>query len=144
MDDLDLRDEIYRCCAERGGPPTVHEVAELTGGVDEARTALRRLHDAHMAVLGADGEIRMALPFAARPTEHRVVTDDGRSWWANCAWDALAIPVAMGIDARIEATWLDTGEPVDLSIEGGRPSRPDGFVHVEIPARAWWDDIVET
>ncbi len=104
MDDLDLRDEIYRCFVERGGPPTVHEVAELTGGVDEARTALRRLHDAHMAVLGADGEIRMALPFAARPTEHRVVTDDGRSWWANCAWDALAIPVAMGIDARIEAT----------------------------------------
>ncbi len=144
MHDFDLRDEIYRRFAEQGGPPTVGDVAALTGGPDEARTALRRLHDSHQLVLGADGEIRMALPFAARPTEHRVVAADGRSWWANCAWDALAIPVATGTDARIEATWLDTGEPVDLTIEGGRPNHLDGFVNVAVPARSWWDDIVET
>ncbi len=87
----------------------------------------------------------MALPFAARPTGHRVL-DGSRRWWANCAWDSLAIPAALGIDAEIEARWLDDDTPVDLRIEHGRPAgeASDGFIHFTIPARHWWDDIVET
>ena len=92
-----------------------------------------------------DGEISMALPFAARPTGHRVL-NGSRSWWANCAWDSLAIPAALHVDAEIEARWLDDDTPVDLRIENGRPGgeASDGFIHFTIPARHWWDDIVET
>ncbi len=143
MDDASVRFEIFRTFAERGGPPRPDELAAWAGGEVGARAALQRLHDAHAIVLDESGSIRMALPFSAVPTPHRVVAND-RTWWANCAWDALAIPAALGIDARIEATWLDTGEPIDLSIANRRLSSTGGFVHFVVPARHWWDDIVET
>jgi hypothetical protein len=111
-----------------------------------ARQALRELHDSHQIVLDDSGRsdvIRMALTFSAIPTDHRVETAD-RSWWANYAWDALAIPAALGIDARIDARWLDSDAPVELAVVDGRLTGGDGFLHFTVPARSWWDDIVET
>ena len=134
MDDAELRHEIYRALAETGRAP---RRADVDGA------ALDRLAAAHAVVLDDAGEIRMALPFSAIPTSHRVVAGE-RSWWANCAWDALAIPVALGTDAAIEATWMDTGEHVGLSVTEGELSSTDGFIHFALPARRWWDDIVET
>lgn len=142
MDQLAVRRMVYERLAADGEAPSRAEIIEAVGDVDRGDGMLTQLHDDHMIVL-ADGEILMALPFAARPTEHRVVAGD-RSWWANCAWDALAVPVALGIDAAIEAEWLDTGEAVDVKVRDGGLSNLDGFVHFAIPARHWWDDIVET
>ena len=145
MDDLSLRRHVYRTIADTGHAPTVAEIAELVGGPEAAAEHLARLDDRHFVVLGDDGEIAMALPFAARPTGHRVQAGD-RRWWANCAWDALAIPAALHTDATIAARWLDDDSPVDLRIEDGRPvgEAVDGLIHFTIPARHWWDDIVET
>ncbi len=142
MTDLELRHVIYESFAATGAPPSRGDLAALVGG-GEVDDRLRRLHDRHMVVLDDRGDITMALPFSARPTEHRIVTGD-RSWWANCAWDSLAIPAALDIDATVEASWLDTGEPVDLAVRGGELVGEDGFVHFVVPARHWWDDIVET
>ncbi|HSF84181.1 MAG TPA: organomercurial lyase [Acidimicrobiia bacterium] len=143
MDDWELRRRIYASFAAVGVSPQIAEVAAWVGGEAAARDALRRLHDAHAIVLDAAGQIRMALPFSAVPTEH-LVRHGGRAWWANCAWDALAIPAALGIDAAIDANWLDTGEPVELEVRDGNLSSVDGFVHFAVPARHWWDDIGET
>ncbi|MEO0493636.1 MAG: organomercurial lyase [Actinomycetota bacterium] len=145
MDELDLRRHVYRTIADTGLAPTAADVASLVGGPDAAAEHLQRLDDRHFVVLGDDGEIAMALPFAARPTGHRVRNDTG-SWWANCAWDSLAIPAAFHADAEIEARWLDDETPVDLRIENGRPvgDAADALIHFAIPARHWWDDIVET
>ena len=88
-------------------------------------------------------EILMALPFLSAATHHRV-TSVQASWWANCAWDTLAIPAAMGIDAGIDAEWLDTGSPVELAIRNGELTSTDGFIHFATPTRRWWDYIVET
>lgn len=145
MDELDLRRHVYRTLADTGRAPAAAEVAELVGGPVAAAEHLQRLEDRHFVVLDASGEISMALPFAARPTRHRVI-NGSRSWWANCAWDSLAIPAALHADAEIEARWLDDDTPVDLRIENGRPAgeASDGFIHFTIAARHWWDDIVET
>ncbi len=143
MNDLEFRHAIFTVIAETGERPPRAAMEGWLGsgaGVDEA---LQRLHDAHSIVLDTDGSILMALPFSAVPTDHRVVSGD-RSWWANCAWDSLAIAAALNVDASIEATWLDTGAPVDLAIVDGQPTSTDGFVHFSIPARHWWDDVVET
>lgn len=142
MIDWGLGREVYDRLAATGAAPSRTEL-DASLGVDVADRALRELHDAHQLVLGDDGEIRMALPFSAVPTTHRVVADSG-SWWANCAWDALAIPAALGVDAVVEATWLDTDETVDLALVAGELSSLDGSVHFVVPARRWWDDIVET
>lgn len=148
MEDLELRRLIYDRLVADAVPPTRAELGNVLGSARAADDGVRRLHDAHMVVLGDDGEIAMALPFATRPTGHRVVAGD-MAWWANCAWDALAIPAALdGLGrsevARIEATWMDTGEPVQLEVGNGELSSLDGFVHFSVPAAKWWDDIVET
>ena len=134
MIDGDLRARIYRSLAATGRVPTPDP---------DDRDALERLHDAHALVLDGDGNVRMALPFSAVPTQHMVRSED-RSWWANCAWDALAIPLLLGIDGHLDATWADTGEPVDLEVVDGELSSFDGFVGFAFPAARWWDDIVET
>ena len=98
MDDLELRAVIYRRIAETGTPPSRDELVAIVGTPDEADARLRRLHDSHMVVLDdrphRRGEIRMALPFAAEPTGFRV-TRNGAGWWANCAWDSLAVVAAL-------------------------------------------------
>jgi alkylmercury lyase-like protein len=101
----------------------------------------RLLHDAHALVLepGADA-IRMANPFSAVPTPYRVQAG-GRSWFANCAWDAFGIPAALGVDGRFESTCPDCGEPYAVAVHDKRTDRPDLLFHVLVPAASWWDDI---
>jgi hypothetical protein len=85
----------------------------------------------------------MALPFATEPTNFRVTTDAG-VWWANCAWDSLAMLAALHSDGRIESTWSDTGKPVHLGIIDGQLASSDGYIYFALPASRWWDDIVFT
>ncbi len=143
MDDLAVRYTIYQTFAKTGAAPSRAAVAGLVGDLRQADACLRRLHDSHSLVLDDEGEILMAQPFAARPTGHRVVGAGG-SWWANCAWDALAIPAALATDATIEAIWMDTREVLDLAVRDGTLSSFDGYVHFAIPPRLWWNDIVHT
>lgn len=142
MDDAELRHAIYTHFAGRGEAPSVAALRDAHPGVD-VPGALARLHDAHAVVLDTGGEIRMALPFSAVPTPH-VVQSGERRWWANCAWDSLAIPVALDIDATITSEWSDSDESVALTVRSGALSPLEGHVHFAIPARRWWDDIVET
>jgi hypothetical protein len=127
--DVQLRNRIYAWFVEHGRAPSADEV-----GADEA--ALRRLHDAHALVLDGDA-IRMANPFSAVPTAYRVDAG-GRSWFANCAWDAFGICVLFGGDGRIEHR--------DLTVEvrGCRPDDTTLVFHCLVPAAHWWDDIVHT
>jgi hypothetical protein len=82
----------------------------------------------------------MALPFSAVVTPHRVICGD-RSWFANCAWDAFAIPPLMGCDARVESACADCDMPMAYHIEGDDLRDAHGVVHFAVPAARWWDDI---
>ena len=139
-----LRNAIYQHFASTGEAPARPLLEEWCGGPGAVDANLRALHDSHAIVLAADGSIRMALPFSAIPTAYRVSAADGRAWWANCAWDSLAIPAAIGVAARVDARWMDSGQPVDLAITQAGLSHTDGFIHFAVPAAHWWDDIVAT
>jgi hypothetical protein len=140
-DDLAVRNATYRLFAELGRPPTVDEVAAATGqGSDGVVAAWHRLHDAHALVLDGAGRLRMANPFSAVETPHRVDAA-GRSWFANCGWDAFGIGAALRSDSTIHTTCADCGDAVDLEVRGYRPTDPTPIFHVLVPARAWWDDI---
>lgn len=139
----ELRHRMYRLVADTGRAPERHTIAEWVGDPDEADAILQEMHDRHLVVLDDEGALRMLLPFSALPTDH-VVHGGDTSWWANCAWDSLAIPIALAVDVDIEATWIDTGEPVDLAVRGGELSRCEGFIQWMKPAHRWWDDIVDT
>ena len=144
MDDHDrwIRNLVYRRFIELGRAPTLAELKDDLGG--DAEPALRRLHDEHALVLEQDeAEIRMANPFSAVPTPHRVEAG-GRSWYGNCAWDAFGIPAALHVDGHVSSTCLDCGETIEIEIRNERPI-PDTYVfHVAVPAAHWWDDIVFT
>jgi hypothetical protein len=76
----------------------------------------------------------MAHPFAAHRDGARVDAG-GRTWWGNCAWDALGIVAALGLR---DATIASGG--VTLAVRDGRVD--DGALfHVAVPARDWWADI---
>ena len=143
--DLRLRNHVYRRFVELGRAPRFDEVArELALDREEVEAAMRRLHDAHALVLEGDGaRIRMANPFSAIPTPHRVEAA-GRWWYANCGWDALGVLAALGEDGRVASSCPDCAEPIELDVRGGSLAAEGHVFHVNVPAAHWWDDIVFT
>ena len=142
--DLSLRNQTYGLFVELGRAPTAEELAASARlPVDAVRAGWQRLHDAHALVLDANGEIRMANPFSAVPTPYRVEAA-GRSWYANCAWDAFGICGALHSDGRIETACQDCGEEIVVDVRDERPSDESLVFHCLVPAAHWWDDIVFT
>ncbi|HZG36501.1 MAG TPA: organomercurial lyase [Gaiellaceae bacterium] len=143
--DLRLRNLTYGLFVELGRAPAAVEVAERAGEpTSEVEAAWRRLHDAHALVLSpGTPELRMANPFSAVPTAYRVEAA-GRSWYANCAWDAFGICAALHVDGRIETSCADCGEPLAVEVRDARPDDPALLFHCLVPAERWWADIVFT
>ena len=113
--DLALRNLTYQRFVEQGRAPTADELA-AAADVDllEVQAAWQRLHDAHALVLDpTTREIRMANPFSAVPTAHRVQAA-GRWWYANCAWDAMGVCAALRTDGRVETSCPDCGESITV------------------------------
>ena len=143
--DLELRAVTYRLFAERGRAPAAADVAHVARiSAEDVLAGWSRLHDQHALVLNtASTALLMANPFSAVPTAFRVQAD-GRSWFANCAWDAFGICAALHVDGWIEASCPDCGEPVAVEVRDERPDDETLLFHVLVPAARWWDDIVFT
>lgn len=142
---LAVRNLTYSLFVELGRAPSAGEVGaagELNE--DEVVAAWRDLDAAHALVLNpAIAEIRMANPFSAVPTVHRVHAAD-RWWYGNCAWDALGICAALQMDGRVETSCPDCGEAIALEVHDQRVDDEDLLFHCLVAARHWWDDIVFT
>ena len=142
--DLELRNATYASFVELGRAPSSGEVAQgVARAPSVVRAGGRRLHEAHALVLDDSGELRMANPFSAVPTRHRVRAA-GRTWWANCAWDAFGICAALHVDGRVESSCPDCGEALTVEVRDGRPDDESLVFHCLVPAARWWDDIVFT
>jgi hypothetical protein len=140
--DVALRNRTYRRFVELGRAPTAAEMAASEGvDVADVLSGWRRLHDAHALVLDADAKaIRMANPFSAVETSFRV-SAGGRSWFANCGWDAFGIGVTLRADSSSHTTCPDCGDRIDLDVRGYRPAETSAIFHVLVPAAEWWSDI---
>jgi len=148
VDELDLRirNHLYETFVEEQRAQTAAATGAALGlGEDDVAAAYRRLHDAHAIVLHpGTTELRMLNPFSVAETPHRVEAG-GRSWFANCAWDALGIPGALHTDGVVHSECPDCGEPIELEVRGGELVRGDDLlVHFVVPARRWWEDIAFT
>ena len=148
MDELDLRirNHVYAAFVAEGRAQTTAESAAALGlAEDEVAAAYRRLQDAHALVLHpGTTELRMLNPFSVVETPHRVDAG-GRSWFANCAWDALGIPAALHADGAVSSECADCRDPLKLEVRDGALVRgADLLVHFVVPARRWWDDIAFT
>jgi hypothetical protein len=147
MTDLDqsVRLYIYDHFVRFQRAPTSNEISAALGqSRSEVVTSLQSLASARTLVLQAEGTaVLMAEPFSAIPTGFEVRVGK-RSWWANCAWDALGIPAALHEDAEIFASCADCDAPLKLEVVDGSVGGDSGLIHLAVPAAQWWDDIVFT
>lgn len=85
----------------------------------------------------------MANPFSAVPTAYRVGAG-GKTWFANCAWDAVGICAALHTDGDIAFSCPDCGASTQFQLRDQHPSDESLLFHCLVPAAGWWDDIAYT
>ena len=117
--------------------------AALSSPVRKVGAALERLAQTHAFVLQETGELWRAAPFSAVPTAFPVRSGK-RAWYGNCIWDALGIPAMLHQNAQIDASCGCCNYEMVLRVGEGRLLGPKGIVHIAVPARHWYDDIVFT
>jgi len=135
---------IYEYFVREGRAPSPEEVARTCGlARDRVLAAYAKLREQRVLVLESAESIRMAPPFSGVPTQHEVRVD-GRTYFANCAWDALGIPAALRRPGEVRSRCEASGEPLRLRIERHGPEPSSWLFHCVVPASKWWDDIVFT
>jgi hypothetical protein len=167
-----IRYFVYNHFADTTLPPSIEDTASHFNISNEQASALyRELHSRHALFLDpATLTIRMANPFSGIPTDFKV-NANGKTYYANCAWDMLGIPVALHADAVIEAICTESNDAVRIKIingqisasqidyvtlsdsEGSLPPTSETlrsaqsdmlFVHFPLPFSRWYDDLTFT
>lgn len=138
----EIRAFIYRHFAETTRPPSVEETAAQFGlRREEAESAYEGLHQRHAIFLKpGTHDVLMANPFSGVETRFRVQANN-KIYFANCAWDSFGIPAALHIDAEIEATCAQSGEPIDLTVKNQQVLDSDALVHFLVPFKDWYNDL---
>jgi hypothetical protein len=141
----DIRAFIYHCFAETTHPPQVDQVASYFALThNEAISAYQELHQRHAIFLkSGTHEILMANPFSGIETPFRVHAD-GKTYFANCAWDTLGIPAALHVDAETESVCAQSRERIRLSVANQQVQNSDALVHFLLPFREWYNDLAFT
>jgi hypothetical protein len=135
---------VYRHTIRTGRVPVVAEIAQaLPAASKKVSEALVRLSESHAFMLQENGELWRVAPFSAIATAFPVRIGK-RSWWGNCIWDALGIPAMLDKDARIDAGCSCCNYEMPLEITDGKLLQHDGIIHIAVPARDWYKDVVFT
>jgi len=115
-----IRHFVYGLFADTTLPPSMDvTAAHFNISNEEASEYYKELHNRHAFILDLDTlTIRMANPFSGISTEFKVHTN-GKTYYANCAWDMLGIPAALHTDAVIEAVCTESNETVRLEVNDG-------------------------
>jgi hypothetical protein len=141
----EIRAFVYQHFAETTLAARPDEIASRFAlSHEEAASAYEELHQRHALVLKpGTHEILMANPFSGVETSFKVHAH-GKTYFANCAWDSLGIPVALHTDAEIEASCAQSGEPIHLRVSGGQVQDSEVLVHFLIPFQEWYTDLTST
>jgi hypothetical protein len=142
VNDTELRVFIYEFIFARGRPPKASEIAERFAiSEHDAKSRLRATKIGKtLLVDNASGEIWMAGPFASQPSGHEV-RGARVTWWANCAWDALAIGILAAEQVTIRSSNCGTGRAITIVSPPQSPPDSEAVVHFLVPAHQWYDDI---
>jgi alkylmercury lyase-like protein len=133
---------VYDQLIATGLPPTLDETAEHFGVARaDARRELAALKIGKTILVHPEtGEIWMAGPFAATKTVYEVVAG-GRTYYANCAWDMLGIPMILNAPADIHTKCTDCGSAMHIHGDPDDSPTENAVVHFLVPARRWYEDI---
>ncbi len=143
MTDTSLRVFVYDRLVSEGRAPTSTEIGAHFGmDAGDVRRRLATLKIGKTTVVHpTTGEIWMAGPFAAGPSDYRL-SNGGQTWWANCAWDMFGVAMIVGRKMIAETKCPDCGEALAIECDPEHPPiEAQGLVHFLLPARQWYDDI---
>ena len=145
MDIWDVRAFVYQHFADTTHAPSVDETAKhFNLSNEEAGELYKELNNRHAFFLEPETlSIRMANPFSGIPTDFKVHAN-GKTYFANCAWDMLGIPAALQCDAVIDAIFTESNETIQLEIRDGKVTNGEYLVHFPVPFAHWYDDLVFT
>jgi hypothetical protein len=168
-----IRHFVYNHFEDTTLPPSTDVTAAHFNIItEEASNYYKDLHNRHAFFLEPESlTIRMANPFSGIPTDFKVHAN-GKTYYANCAWDMLGIPAALHTDAVIEAVCTESNELVQIEIKDGQitvndvtlsdsegslphtsetlrsqqplPQSDMLLVHFPLPFAHWYDDLVFT
>lgn len=142
--DSRLRLYVYKHLLRSERAPTVAEMSKsFACSIRAVRASLGRLSQSHAFMVQENGELWRAAPFSAIPTAFPVKAGR-RSWYGNCIWDALGIPAMLGQDARIGAACGCCNYEMPLDVKNGRLLQNTGVIHIAVPAKDWYKDVVFT
>jgi len=151
-----VRHFVYNHFADTTLPPSIDDTAaHFNISPTEVGELYKELNNRHAFFLEPETlTVRMAWPFSAVPTIFKV-HDNGKTYYANCAWDMLGIPVLLHSDAVIEAVCTESNDAVHLEIRDGKVTQAAVLaaedaasstllVHFPLPFARWYDDLVFT
>jgi hypothetical protein len=123
-----VRKAAFRAILETGQPWAAADAGTRLP-LDDAsvRAAVEQLVDAGRARTDADGRVTAAAGLSTDPTAHRIETAAG-SRWTNCAYDALGIFGALGVDGRVDTRSPSSGASIHVRFEGGEPVGSDSVL----------------
>jgi hypothetical protein len=148
MDDTllwQIRHFVYQHFADTTLPPSVEDTAaHFNISIEEASEYYKELNNRHAFFLDPETlNVRMAWPFSSVPTDFKVHAN-GKTYYANCAWDMLGIPAALNCDAVIDAKFTESYETVQLEIKDGKVTNSELLIHFPLPFSRWYDDLTFT
>src|SRR5512146_1440773 len=142
--DNSLRLYTYRHTVATGEAPSMAQAAAAMSSSEAAvRAAYGRLSESHAFMLQENGELWRVAPFSAVPTAFPVEVE-GRTYYANCIWDALGIPAALACDATIPASCACCNLEMILQVRADSLLQDEGVIHIAVPACRWYEDVVFT
>jgi len=139
---------IFEHFLDHAVPPVVEQaMTEFSLSRAAATDVLRDLEAAHhIALVKGTARILMAFPFSAIATPFRV-TVGGRSYFANCAWDAVAFHAMLSEDVRVDSFCHHCATPIRIELRDGHTTLvdpPETLVYLALRPTEWWSDITTT
>ena len=141
--DSEIRAFVYQSTVSTSRVPSPLVVATHFGtnivSIEAAFDRLATEQDA-LVLLPGSHYIWMAEPFSAVPTDFPV-EHDGKRWYGNCVWDALAVAALLGGDADVPTTCPVSGTSLTLRVRSQRLEPSPGVVHFAVKPCNWWRSI---
>ena len=143
-----VRLSIFERFVEDGQAPTVEELmTEFSAPRGKVTAILDQLVAArHIALVPGSARILMAFPFSAIATPFRAITR-GHTYFANCAWDAVAFHTMLRDEVRVESFCHHCAAPITIELRDGRATRVEPkqtLVYLALRPTQWWENIVTT
>jgi hypothetical protein len=144
----ELRKFVFDRFLATARAPLVEEIMQEFQMVrDDVVRRLEELQAAHhILLLPGTGRILMANPFSNLPTPFRV-SSSSLQYFANCAWDAVAMHLVLDRAVRVSSFCHHCGAPIEFGLSDGVRANREGadiVVFLGTPVSRWYENLVIT